>query len=130
MTRFWSDILLPFPNSNDLNSCVASLLPTFSQANYSRTYQSLSFYVSIRTYQISQKCKIDTLFQVLNQFFVNWLFSWEFGKDIFSQNWKETKKFTIQKKKSPFKNQVISFLNLKDIISCYGWKWHFLTKKH
>ena len=40
------------------------------------------FYVLIcrSTYRISQKCKIDTLFHASNQFFLNWLFSWEFGK--------------------------------------------------
>ena len=39
-------------------------------------------------------------FDVSNQFFLNWLFSWELCKEIFSQNWKksETKKFTVQKK--------------------------------
>ena len=52
---------------------------------------SPSFYVSIpwSTYQISQKCKTDTSFSISNHFFLNWLFSWEFGKEIFSQNWKE-----------------------------------------
>ena len=37
---------------------------------------SPSFYVSIcrRTYRVSQKCKIDTSFDVSNQFFLNWLF--------------------------------------------------------
>ena len=44
------------------------------------------------------------------------LFSWEFGKEIFSQNWKEewNKEIHHSKKNiSPFKTQVISFLNLK-----------------
>ena len=46
---------------------------------------SPSLYVSIRwsTDRISQKCKIDTSFHVSNQFFLNWLFSWEFSKEIF-----------------------------------------------
>ena len=77
---------------------------------------SLSFYVSIHrsTYQMNQKCKIDTFFDVSNQLFLNWLFSWEFGKEIFSQNGKEewNKEIHHSKKFSPLKTQVISFLNL------------------
>ena len=49
---------------------------------------------------MSQKCKIDTSFDVSNQFFLSWLVSWEFGKEIFSQNWKEEwKKETHHSKK-------------------------------
>ena len=82
------------------------------------------FYVSIcqSMYQMSQKCKIDTLFNVSNHFFLNWRFSWEFGKEIFSQNWKEewSKEIHCSKKILLFKTQVISFLNLKHIIESIG----------
>ena len=67
-----------------------------------------------------KKCKIDTLFHISNQFFLNWLFSWEFGK--VSQNWKEewNKEIHHSKKISLFKTQVITFLNLKRIVKSGG----------
>ena len=50
-------------------------------------------------YRTSQKCKTDILFDISNQFFLNWLFSWESSKEIFHKIGltSETKKFTIQK---------------------------------
>ena len=57
-----------------------------------------------------------------NQFFLSWLFSWEFGKEIFSQNWKEewNKEIHCSKKNSLFITQVISFLDLKHVIESRG----------
>ena len=82
------------------------------------------FYISIHQsmYQMSQKCKIDTSFDISNQFFLNWLFSWEFGKEFFSQNWKDewNKEIHHSKKFSPFKTQVISFLNWKHTTASRG----------
>ena len=74
---------------------------------------SPSIYVSIprSTYRMSQKCKIDMSFDVSNQFFLSWLFSWEFGKEVYSP---------FKKKNSPFITQVISFLNLKHVIESGG----------
>ena len=85
---------------------------------------SLSIYVLVgwSTYRMSWKCKIDTSFDLSNPFFLNWLSSWEFCKEIFSQNWKEdwNKEIHRWKRISPFKTQVISFLNLKHIIETGG----------
>ena len=53
---------------------------------------SLSCYVLIcwSIHQMSEKCKIDIyIIRHIKSLFLNWLSSWEFGKDIFSQNWKE-----------------------------------------
>ena len=56
-----------------------------------KTNLSPSFFLSIRqsTYRASQKGKIHTSFDVSNQFFLNWPFSWGFGNKNFSLNWKE-----------------------------------------
>ena len=85
---------------------------------------SSSFYVSIRQgrYRMSQKSKIDTSFDVSNHFFLNWLFSWEFGKEIFHKIGKksETKNSLFKKELSRFKIQIISFLNLKHIMESGG----------
>ena len=81
---------------------------------------SPSSYVSIRRTRIewAKNTKIDASFDISNYFFLNWLFSWEFDKVFFSQNWKEewNKETHRSKKISQFKTQVISFLNLKHTI--------------
>ena len=85
---------------------------------------SLLFYASVcwSTYQMSQKYKIDKLFDVSNHFFLNRLFSWEFSKWFFLQNQQEewNKKICCSKKNFTVKTQVILFLNLKDIIERGG----------
>ena len=88
---------------------------------------SLSCYVLIcwSMHQMSEKCKIDIyIIRHTKSLFLNWLSSWEFSKDIFSQNWKENWNKEIhcskKKKKSTFKTQVISFLNLKHTTESRG----------
>ena len=70
------------------------------------------FYMLIcqNIYQMSQKWEIDTSFGISNHFFLNWLYSPEsLAKKFFHKIGKksETKEFTIQKKISLFKTQVI-----------------------
>ena len=100
---------------------LASYLHTVRQTTQNDV--SPSFYVLIRwsTYRMSQKCKTDTSFDVSNHFFLNWLSSWEFGKEIFSKLERRLKQWNSSFKKiSQSKTQVISFLNLKHIIESRG----------
>ena len=84
------------------------------QANYSKRRIT----VVLRTdtpKHVSNEPKMQNWYvvDISNQFFLNWLFSWGFGKGIFSQNWKEEwnkeicrskKKFYRLKLKLYFKN--------------------------
>ena len=66
---------------------------------------------------MTQKCKINTSFDALNQFFSKLALSlrvWKVGKKS------ETKNSPFKKKKSLFKTQVISFLNLRHNIESGG----------
>ena len=87
-----------------------------------RNNVSPSFYVSIRwsTCRMSEECKIDTSFDLSSHFFLNWLFSWEFGKEVFSQNWNEelNKEIHLSKKK---------FQRLKLKLYHFHRKWRSIT---
>ena len=70
---------------------------------------------------MSQKCKINTSFDVSVSFYQTGFSPESLAKKFFQKIRKsETKKFSVQKNNSPFLTQVISFSNLKHIIESRG----------
>ena len=114
MTRFLSDILLPFPSSNDLNSCVAIVLYQLLYI-YICVQSPVQFLLGIAISTLSFSCVVDLClvsnflyqkcwaFRYFMHFLVLCLYLLVGDRIIFTfKNWKYIPKFTYLPGKKVF----------------------------